>query len=151
FADADVTAAAKTAVLAAFYNQGEICTAGSRLLVERAVHDQVLEIVAGGAKKLTPGDPLDPATQMGPLVSEAHLAKVMGYIDRGEAEGARREAGGTRKAPGYYVEPTVFSAVSEGMAIAREEIFGPVVSVIPFDDLDEAARVADATEYGLAA
>jgi acyl-CoA reductase-like NAD-dependent aldehyde dehydrogenase len=76
---------------------------------------------------------------------------VRGYIDRGAAEGARREAGGRREGPGYFVEPTVFSAVSEGMAIAREEIFGPVVSVIPFDDLEEAARVADATEYGLAA
>jgi len=151
FADADVTAAAKAAVIAAFYNQGEICTAGSRLLVERKVHDEVLEIVAGGAKKLTPGDPLDPATQMGPLVSEAHLGKVLGYIDRGDAEGARRDAGGRRSGPGYFVEPTVFSAVSEGMAIAREEIFGPVLSVIPFDDLDEAARVADATEFGLAA
>lgn len=151
FADADVPAAARAAVLAAFYNQGEICTAGSRLLVERRVHDEVLEIVAAGAKKMAPGDPLDPATQLGPLVSEAHLGRVMGYIARGEAEGARREVGGQQRGPGYYVEPTVFSSVSEGMTIAREEIFGPVLSVIPFDDLDEAARIADATEFGLAA
>ncbi|HSN98886.1 MAG TPA: aldehyde dehydrogenase family protein [Candidatus Nanopelagicales bacterium] len=151
FADADVPAAARAAVLAAFYNQGEICTAGSRLLVERKVHDEVLGIVAAGAKNMQPGDPLEPGTQLGPLVSEAHLARVMGYIQRGEAEGARKEIGGGSRGPGYFVEPTVFSAVSEAMTIAREEIFGPVLSVIPFDDLDEAARIADATEYGLAA
>jgi aldehyde dehydrogenase (NAD+)/phenylacetaldehyde dehydrogenase len=151
FADADTASAAKAAVAAAFYNQGELCTAGSRLLVERSIHDQVLEIVTGGARKLIPGDPLDPATQMGPLVSETHLAKVVGYIERGDAEGARRVAGGRRGGPGYFVDPTVFSGVAEGMAIAREEIFGPVLAVIPFENLDEAARVADATEYGLAA
>lgn len=151
FADADVGAAAKAAVLAAFYNQGELCTAGSRLLVQRAVHDEVLDIVASGARKMSPGDPLDPATQLGPLISEGHLSRVLGYVERGEAEGARREAGGAARTPGYYVEPTVFSAVSEGMTIAREEIFGPVVSVIPFDDIEDAARIADATEYGLAA
>ncbi|WP_231511467.1 aldehyde dehydrogenase family protein, partial [Chondromyces apiculatus] len=93
FADADVGAASRAAVLAAFYNQGEICTAGSRLLVERRVHDQVLEVVAEGAKKMQPGDPLDPATQLGPLVSEGHLARVLSYIERGQEEGARREVG----------------------------------------------------------
>ncbi|AKT36973.1 aldehyde dehydrogenase family protein [Chondromyces crocatus] len=151
FADADVTAAARAAVLAAFYNQGEICTAGSRLLVERKIHDQVLEVVSQGASKMQPGDPLDPGTQMGPLVSEAHLGRVLSYIERGQAEGARREIGGSSRGPGYYVEPTVFSGVREDMTIAREEIFGPVLAVIPFDDVDEAARIADATEFGLAA
>jgi aldehyde dehydrogenase (NAD+)/phenylacetaldehyde dehydrogenase len=151
FADADVASAAKAAVLAAFYNQGELCTAGSRLLVERSVHDQVVEVLTAGAKKLVPGDPLDPRTQMGPLVSAEHHAKVVGYIDRGESEGARRLAGGKRDGKGFYVEPTVFSDVTESMTIAREEIFGPVVSVIPFENVDEAARLADATEYGLAA
>jgi acyl-CoA reductase-like NAD-dependent aldehyde dehydrogenase len=151
FADANVEPAAAAAVSAAFYNQGELCTAGSRLLVERAVHDQVLEVVAGGAKKLVPGDPLDPKTQMGPLVSAEHRARVVSYIERGGKEGARREVGGPREGAGYYVDPTVFSGVAESMTIAREEIFGPVLSVIPFDGLEEAARIADATEFGLAA
>jgi acyl-CoA reductase-like NAD-dependent aldehyde dehydrogenase len=151
FADADVESAATAAVTAVFYNAGEICTAGSRLLVERKVHDRVLEKVAQGARKLVPGDPLEPTTQMGPLISEAHFSKVLGYIERGEAEGARREVGGRREGPGFFVEPTVFSSVSEGMSIAREEIFGPVLAVIPFDDVEEAARVANATEFGLAA
>ncbi len=151
FADADVETAARAAVGAAFYNQGELCTAGSRLLVERSAHDRVLEIVRAGATKLAPGDPLDPKTQMGPLVSAEHLSRVAGYIDRGRAEGARHEVGGTREGPGYFVDPTVFSGVTEEMAIAREEIFGPVLSVLPFDDVEDAARIADATEYGLAA
>lgn len=151
FADADVKAAAQAAVLAGFYNQGELCTAGSRLLVERAIHDEVLEIVSRGAKALVTGDPLDAATQVGPLVSETHLGRVMAHVERGDAEGARRETGGRRDGAGYFVEPTVFSGVRESMAIAREEIFGPVVSVMAFDDLEDAVRLADATEFGLAA
>jgi acyl-CoA reductase-like NAD-dependent aldehyde dehydrogenase len=151
FADADLEAATKAAVTAAFYNQGELCTAGSRLLVARAVHDRVLEGVTQGAGALVLGDPLDAATQMGPLVSREHLEKVLGHISRGEAEGAQREAGGRREGPGFYVRPTVFSRVTAAMALAREEIFGPVLSVLPFDDLEDAARLADATEYGLAA
>ena len=153
FADADVAAAASAAVTAAFYNQGELCTAGSRLLVDRAVHDQVLEIVAKGARALVPGDPLDPKTQMGPLISAEHRDKVVGYVTSGETEGAKRVAGDPRPGgdAGYFVNPTVFSGVAEKMKIAREEIFGPVLSVIPFDDLDDAARIASATEFGLAA
>jgi acyl-CoA reductase-like NAD-dependent aldehyde dehydrogenase len=152
FADADVEAAAKAAVTAAFYNQGELCTCGSRLLVERSVHDRVVEIVANGARALVVGDPLDAATQVGPLVSAGHRDRVQGYVTRGDAEGARRVAGGEpATGPGYFVNPTVFDAVHEQMAIAREEIFGPVLSVIPFDSVEEAARIADATEFGLAA
>ena len=151
FADAQIDGAAGAAVMAAFANQGEICTAGSRLLVERSVHDRVLDAVAEGARKLVPGDPLDPATVMGPLITAEHRDRVVGYIDRAAAEGARRLSGAARGGPGYYVEPTVFGGVGEGMQIAREEIFGPVLSVLPFDDLDHAARLADATEYGLAA
>jgi acyl-CoA reductase-like NAD-dependent aldehyde dehydrogenase len=151
FADADVGAAAKAAVIAAFYNQGELCTSGSRLLVEKSVHDQVLEAVAAGARALVPGDPMDPKTQMGPLVSAEHKARVVGYIGKGEAEGAKRESGGAREGVGFFVEPTVFSSVTESMTIAREEIFGPVLSVIPFEGIDEAARIAEATEFGLAA
>jgi aldehyde dehydrogenase (NAD+)/phenylacetaldehyde dehydrogenase len=151
FADADVAAAAKAAVTAAFYNQGELCTSGSRLLVEKSVHDQVLEAVTTGARALVAGDPMDPKTQMGPLVSAEHKARVVGYIGQGEAEGAKREVGGARDGAGFFVEPTVFSRVNEGMTIAREEIFGPVLSVIPFEGVEEAARLADATEFGLAA
>ena len=153
FADADVAAAAAAAVTAAFYNQGELCTAGSRLLVDRAVHDQVLEIVAAGARALLPGDPLDPNTKMGPLISAEHRDKVVGYVQAGESEGAKRVAGEPRirEDAGYFVDPTVFSGVSEMMKIAREEIFGPVLSVIPFEGVEEAARIAEATEFGLAA
>ncbi len=153
FADADVPAAAAAAVIAAFYNQGELCTAGSRLLVDRAVHDEVLEIVAAGARALLPGDPLDPSTKMGPLISAAHRDKVVGYVEAGESEGAKRVAGEPRRREdaGYFVDPTVFSGVSEKMKIAREEIFGPVLSVIPFEGVEEAARIAEATEFGLAA
>jgi aldehyde dehydrogenase (NAD+)/phenylacetaldehyde dehydrogenase len=140
-------------VSAAFYNAGELCTAGSRLLVDRKVHEQVLEAVVAGAKGIVPGDPLDPATKMGPLISADHRDKVVGYVTAGEAEGAKRAAGEPRKAgeAGYFVDPTVFSGVATTMKIAREEIFGPVLSVIPFDDLDEAARIAEATDFGLAA
>ena len=153
FADADVPAAAAAAVIAAFYNQGELCTAGSRLLVDRAVHDQVLEVVTAGARALVPGDPLDEATKMGPLISAEHRDKVVGYVTAGDAEGAKRVAGAPRRRedPGYFVEPTVFSGVDEQMKIAREEIFGPVLSVISFEGLEEAARIAEATEFGLAA
>ncbi len=153
FADADVPAAASAAVTAAFYNQGELCTAGSRLLVDRKVHDQVVEIVLAGARALVPGDPLDPNTKMGPLISAEHRDKVVGYVAAGESEGATRAAGEPRhrEEAGYFVDPTVFCGVEEGMKIAREEIFGPVLSVIPFDSLEDAARIAEATEFGLAA
>jgi aldehyde dehydrogenase (NAD+)/phenylacetaldehyde dehydrogenase len=151
FADADVRTAAKNAVSAAFYNQGELCTAGTRLLVERSVHDEVLEIVVEGARALTPGDPLDPRTQMGPLVSEAQHRRVLGYLDVGDREGARREVGGPVAGAGWFVAPTVYSGVRPEMTIAREEIFGPVLSVIPFDTPAEAAQIANASEFGLAA
>ncbi len=151
FADADVNAAAKAAVSAAFYNQGELCTAGTRLLVERSVHDQVLEAVTRGARALVPGDPMDPKTQMGPLVSAEHKAKVVEHIADAEAAGARRTVGGARDGAGFYVEPTVFADVKETSRLAREEVFGPVLAVLPFDGVEEAARLADATEYGLAA
>lgn len=151
FADADVKNAAKNAVGAAFYNQGELCTAGTRLLVQRSIHDEVLDIVVNGARALVPGDPLDPATQMGPLVSAAQHRRVLGYLDVGDREGARREVGGAYGDRGWFVSPTVYSAVHPDMTIAREEIFGPVLSVIPFDDVEDAARIANASEFGLAA
>ncbi len=151
FADADVGAAAKAAVTAAFYNQGELCTSGSRLLVEKSVHDEVLEVVAAGARALVTGDPMDPKTQLGPLVSAEHKERVVGFITKGQDEGAKLELGGARQGSGFFVDPTVFSSVNETMTIAREEIFGPVLSIIPFDTVDDVARIADATEFGLAA
>jgi aldehyde dehydrogenase (NAD+)/phenylacetaldehyde dehydrogenase len=151
FADADLDAAAVGAVRAAFYNQGEICTAGSRLLVEEKALDRLLEGVVAGSKKLVVGDPLDDKTQMGPLVSAEHRDRVVGYIGKGESEGARRLTGGARDGKGYFVEPTVFGGVEPAMTIAREEIFGPVLSVIPFRDTAHALEIANASEYGLAA
>jgi aldehyde dehydrogenase (NAD+)/phenylacetaldehyde dehydrogenase len=151
FADADVEKAATLAVSAAFYNQGELCTCGSRLLVERSIHDKVVEIVVRGAERMKALPPLDPACAIGPLISAEHHARVAGYIQRGLDEGATLVTGGLGEGPGYYVRPTVFTGVRPEMAIAAEEIFGPVLSVIPFDTLDEAAAIADATEFGLAA
>ena len=151
FADADVDAAAKAATRAVFYNMGEICTAGSRLLVEKKVHDRVVEELVSGARKLVPGDPTDPAIQMGPLVSEVHKNRVSGFISRGEEEGATRLTGGPVERPGFFVAPTVFTDVQNHMTIAREEIFGPVLSIIPFETVDEAATIANDNQYGLAA
>jgi acyl-CoA reductase-like NAD-dependent aldehyde dehydrogenase len=151
FADADLPAAAAAAVSAIFYNQGELCTAGSRLLVERSALPTVLPLVVEGARRLRPEAPLSPGCALGPLVSAEHHARVLAYIEKGLAEGARLETGGGLPGPGYYVEPTVFSGVDASMTIAREEIFGPVLSVITFDSLEEAAALADATEFGLAA
>jgi acyl-CoA reductase-like NAD-dependent aldehyde dehydrogenase len=151
FADADLDAAAKAAGPAVFYNQGEICTAGSRLLVERPAYERMVDAVAAAARALTPGDPLDPKTTLGPLITSQHRDRVLAYIASGRAEGAREVAGGALDRSGYYVAPTVFADVTPEMTIAREEIFGPVLSVIPFDSLEEAATLADATEFGLAA
>ena len=151
FADADVDVAIAAAGRAAFYNQGELCTAGSRLLVEASVYDRVVAGVADGAKAMQVGDPFDAATQMGPLVSAEHRAKVIDYIRAGEEGGAKRLSGKARDEAGYYVEPTVFGGVTEPMKIACEEIFGPVLSVMRFETLEEASRIADATEFGLAA
>ena len=151
FADADVEAAAKAAISAAFYNQGELCTCGSRLLVERSVHDAVVDAVIEGARGLVPRDPMDPKCALGPMITAEHKARVEGYIAKGAAEGAVQALGGGHAGPGFYVPPTVFTGVDQGMTIAREEIFGPVLSVIPFDGVEEAAAIADATEFGLAA
>ena len=152
FADADLKAAVRGAQTGIFYGKGEVCAAGSRLLVERAVHDQVVEQLAEGAKKLATGDPLDRNTRLGPLVSKAQRDTVLGYIKQGVEEGAQLVAGG--RAPngkGYFVEATVFDAVRPEMTIAREEIFGPVLAVLAFDDFEHAVRLANQTMYGLAA
>jgi aldehyde dehydrogenase (NAD+) len=155
FADADLEAAAKGAAMAVFTNTGQICHAGSRLFVQRPIYDDFVGEVAKVAKQLKVGNGLDPQTDIGPVVSQNHLKTVTGYIDLGKAEGATAVAGGERLTggeldAGYFVAPTVFANVTDDMTIAREEIFGPVVSALPFDDLDEVARRANASSYGLA-
>ncbi|GAA5050965.1 gamma-glutamyl-gamma-aminobutyraldehyde dehydrogenase [Thermocatellispora tengchongensis] len=150
----DLDAAAATAAWGVFFNQGQMCTAPSRLLVHSAVAEQVTDAVVRHARELRVGDPLDPATQMGPLAREAHLARVLGHIADAASEGARLRTGGARTLTGTggnYLEPTVFDRVEPGMRVAREEIFGPVLSVLAFDDLDQAVALANDSEYGLAA
>lgn len=151
FADADLPAAARAAARAIFYNQGEICTAGSRLLVEESVKEQVLEHLLEATRGYKVGDPMDAGTIIGPLISEDHRDKVAGYIKKGSEEGAEMLCGGALDRPGYFVAPTIFDRVLPGMTIAKEEIFGPVLSVLSFKDLEEAVQLADATEFGLAA
>ncbi|NUP16528.1 MAG: aldehyde dehydrogenase, partial [Streptomyces sp.] len=150
----DLDRAAATAAWGVFFNQGEMCTAPSRLLVHSSIAERVTESVVRRARELRIGDPLDPATEMGALAGEAHLGRVRDHIATGLAEGARLLTGGSRTLTdtgGSFLQPTVFDHVDPGMRLAREEIFGPVLSVLAFDDLDEAVRLANATEYGLAA
>jgi len=154
FADADLDLAVPGAAMAVFANSGQICSAGTRLFVERKIHDEFVERLGAFARTLRVGNPLDPQTQLGPLVSEAQLARVTGYLKTGKSEGARAVAGGNRVADaslaeGYFVEPTVFAGVEDGMAIAREEIFGPVISAMPFDGIEEVIRRGNDTPYGL--
>jgi len=154
FADADLKAAVRGAQTGIFYGKGEVCAAGSRLLVERSVHDQVVEQLAEGAKKLTPGDPLDKNTRLGALVSKKQQESVLAYVKKGIDEGAQLVAGGKAVKPngkGYFVEATVFDGVQPEMTIAREEIFGPVLAVLSFDDFDAGVKLANHTIYGLAA
>ena len=150
----DLDQAAATAAWGIFFNQGEMCTAPSRLLVHSSIAERVTEAVVRRARALKVGDPLDPETEMGALVGRAHLDRVAGHIRHGVDEGARLRTGGHRVLAGTggtYLEPTVFDRVEPGSRLARQEIFGPVLSVLAFDDLDEAVRLANATEYGLAA
>ncbi|MEU3612199.1 aldehyde dehydrogenase [Streptomyces sp. NPDC006872] len=150
----DLEKAAATAAWGIFFNQGEMCTAPSRLLVHSSVAERVTEAIVARARELRVGDPLDPATEMGALVGESHLERVLGHVGTGREEGARLRVGGERTLAdtgGSYLRPTVFDQVDPGMRLAREEIFGPVLSVLAFDDLEEAVRLANATEYGLAA
>ena len=154
FADADIPAAVRGAQTAIFYGKGEVCAAGSRLLVERAVHDRVVEELAARARKLVPGDPFEKSTRLGALVSKRQHETVLRYIAQGKAEGATAVAGGnaaTVHGKGYFVEATVFAGVTPEMTIAREEIFGPVLAVLPFDGVDEAVALANRSAYGLAA
>jgi acyl-CoA reductase-like NAD-dependent aldehyde dehydrogenase len=155
FADADLEAALRGAMTGIFYNKGEVCAAGSRLFLEERIHDEFVDKLAQRARGLKVGDPLDKATRMGPVVSKAQMEAVLGYIEAGKREGAKLVAGGDRadvgSGRGYFVQPTVFAGVTNRMTIAREEIFGPVVSVIPFKDFDEGVAQGNDTFYGLAA
>lgn len=151
---ADLEAAAQAAAGAIFFNQGEMCTAGSRLVVHKAVKSRLLERIVALSETYKPGHPLNPATTMGPLVDEAQTRRVLGYVEAGKAEGARLVAGGRRvleELGNCYVEPTIFDEVAPSMRIAREEIFGPVLSVITVSSADEAVTVANDSDYGLAA
>jgi len=153
--DADIDAAVRGATVGIFYGKGEVCAAGSRLLVDRSIRDEFVDKLAARTKKMTAGDPLDPKTRFGPLSSRKHMETVLGYIAAGRSEGATLVAGGERvdigTGKGYFVQPTVFAGVEPGMKIAREEIFGPVLATIDFADLDEAIARANDTPYGLAA
>lgn len=152
FDDADIDAAIEGAAMAIFFNQGEACEAGSRLFVQSKVYDRVVEGVAKIASTMKVGDSLDPETQMGPLVSQEQLTTVLGYLDSGREEGATAVTGGGRKGDtGYFVEPTVLVDTRPTMRVVKEEIFGPVVTVTPFDDLDDVVRSANDTTYGLGA
>ncbi|MGY6697522.1 MAG: betaine-aldehyde dehydrogenase [Roseinatronobacter sp.] len=152
FDDADLDNAVGAAMLANFYSSGQICSNGTRVFVQRSVKDAFLDKLVIRTSRIILGDPLDQATQMGPLISASHMDKVLSYVDAGQAEGARLVCGGARHGDtGNFVQPTVFADVSDSMKIAREEIFGPVMSVLDFEDEADVIARANATEYGLAA
>ena len=153
FADADLEAALDAVVYGVYFNMGECCNSGSRLLVQRSIADRFIEAVVERARTVPVGDPLDPATKVGAIASEEQFGKIMELMDVGRAEGARLLLGGERleSERGRFIQPTVFSGVEPTMRIAREEIFGPVLSVLTFDTAAEAARIANSTQYGLSA
>lgn len=155
FADADLDIATDYAVYAICLNAGQVCSSGSRLLVQASIYDKFLEVLAGKMQRIRVGNGLDPDTEMGPLVSRQHMEKVLRYIEIGKAEGAELLAGGNRLAEGElargnFVAPTLFAGVRSDMRIAREEIFGPVLVAQPFEDEDEAVRIANDSIFGLA-
>jgi acyl-CoA reductase-like NAD-dependent aldehyde dehydrogenase len=153
-ADADLDAAAQRAAFGIFQNTGQVCSAGSRLLVHASVADEVVEKVVRAAAEWQPGDPFDPATTQGSMVDEAQMRRVLSYIEVGRSEGADVALGGRRTLEdtgGFFVEPTIFRGVSNDMRVAQEEIFGPVLSVVTIDDEDTAVRIANDTSYGLVA
>ena len=152
FADADMDAAIEGSHFALFFNQGQCCCAGSRLFVEEKAYDEFVERSVARANARTVGNPLDPKTEQGPQVDQTQFDKVMGYIESGKQDGAALKCGGARAGDkGYFVAPTVFADVTDNMKIAQEEIFGPVMSILKFKDLDEVVERANATMYGLAA
>jgi aldehyde dehydrogenase (NAD+) len=152
FADANLDDAVAGAFHAIYFHGGQCCTAGSRLFVESKIHDEFVERLAAKAKTRKIGDQLDPATEQGPQVSQEQMDKILHYVDLGQKQGAKLVTGGHRSGKrGFFVEPTIFDNVRDEMAIAKDEIFGPVVSVLPFKGLDEVVDRANNTFYGLAA
>ncbi|HEX6822081.1 MAG TPA: aldehyde dehydrogenase family protein [Candidatus Sulfotelmatobacter sp.] len=155
FSDADVDLAVKGAINGIFYGKGEVCNAGSRLFLERKLKDEFTEKLVVRASKMKPADPLDPKTRLGAIVSQEQMQTVLNYIDAGKKDGAKLVAGGNRVwvdgSKGFFIEPTIFGEVKNDMKIAREEIFGPVLSVLSFDDLDDVIEQANNNSYGLAA
>src|ERR1700675_191439 len=155
FADSDMDNAVKGAITGIFYGKGEVCNAGSRLFLESKVKDEFTEKLAARAAKMRPADPLDPKARLGAIVSQEQMQTVLGYIEAGKKEGAKLIAGGNRVnvdgGKGFFIEPTIFGDVKNNMKIAREEIFGPVLSVLTFDDIDEVIEQANNNPYGLAA
>lgn len=155
FPDADMKYAMRGSLNAIFFNQGQVCTAGSRLFVQKSVYDQVVSGLTDTASKMKLGQGIDPTTELGPVVSQEQLERVMGYIKTGKREGATSTTGGERAggdlAQGYFVQPTIFDSVRDDMTIAREEIFGPVVVALPFEEVEEVAARANTSIYGLAA
>ena len=152
FADADLDEAVEGAHMGLFANQGQSCCAGSRVFVERSIYDAFVEKSVARARGRVVGDPFDPRTELGPLVDQSQFDKVMGYIESGRSDGATLACGGDRIGDrGYFLRPTVFADVRDEMKIAREEIFGPVMSILPFHGVDEAVNRANGTPFGLAA
>lgn len=155
FADApDLKAAAAAAASGIFFNQGEVCTAASRLLVEQSIKEEFVAMVVAAGKTMTPQHPFEPNAAMGAMVDQQQMQRVLGYIEQGHEQGAKLKLGGSQalaESGGFYIEPTIFDDVGADMRIAREEIFGPVLSVISFEHEDEALRIANDSDYGLAA
>src|SRR5579863_3620572 len=155
FADSEIDNAVKGAITGIFYGKGEVCNAGSRLFLESKVKDEFTDKLVARAAKMRPADPLDPKTRLGAVVSQQQMQTVLGYIESGKKEGAKLVAGGNRVSVdggrGFFIEPTIFGDVKNDMTIAREEIFGPVLSILTFDDVDEVIEQANNNPYGLAA
>jgi acyl-CoA reductase-like NAD-dependent aldehyde dehydrogenase len=153
FADANLRRASKGSMMGVFLNSGQVCTAGTRILVEKSIHDEFVESLVGATRSMKLGPALDDDSGMGPVVSAEQLERVTSYVDIGRSEGARVVTGGERATDlgdGYFVQPTIFAGVRNDMRIAQEEIFGPVAAVIEVADVDEAIAVANDTMYGLA-
>jgi aldehyde dehydrogenase (NAD+) len=155
FSDADVDNAVKGAINGIFYGKGEVCNAGSRLFLESKLKDEFTEKLVARASKMRPADPLDPKTRLGAIISQEQMKTVLDFIEAGKSEGAKLVSGGNRTlvngSKGFFIEPTIFGDVKNEMKIAQEEIFGPVLSVLTFDDIDEVIERANKNPYGLAA
>jgi len=151
FADADLESAVRQTASGAFFNAGQVCSAATRVIVAREIHDAFVERIAARARALRIGDPLEDGINLGPVISQAQMERVLNYVQIGKKEGAQTVAGGARSGEcGYFVQPTIFAGVTGAMRIAREEIFGPVLSILPFDNEEEAVALANGTDYSLA-